>query len=396
MSTENGVFTTDNINISYLISTKNNNSDNTIIFRNKQSNKYFTLLYNLKKEGGESIFVIYAEYIIYNDTLSMVNIIPSEQKQKILCFGVTKNIHLISSKIDFKTEKISLRSDNHFSRKFLITHLIESIPYLKVQLRNKNNNKILNFNIKKHFSYIQMINNQKLKINIRSMIFNIFDSCRIINLLKDKKFIICDYNHSQNYYLEIAPLKKEGFQFFGQGADIVLGLSVINKNEEKWNNLVKFKFEIGIITLTIDDYTFNLEISINSSTGVLDVFVTESTIDNCQIILENLSNEGVCIYQNQFDNNMQILLPKQTQILKTYDYYSRNFIIEAEGSVDIETFIIDKNDKKIRNLNKNLMLLIDNNGLKMKATFYNIEDFKKLESVLINYKVYININKIYL
>jgi hypothetical protein len=93
---------------------------------------------------------------------------------------------------------------------------------------------------------------------------------------------------------------------------------------------------------------------------------------------------------------MQILLPNQTQILKTYDYYSRNFIIEAEGSVDIETFIIDKNDKKIRNLNKNLMLLIDNNGLKMKATFYNIEDFKKLESVLINYKVYININKIYL
>ena len=85
---------------------------------------------------------------------------------------------------------------------------------------------------------------------------------------------------------------------------------------------MKFKFEIGIITLTINDYTFNLEISINSSTGVLDVFVTESTIDNCQIILENLSNEGVCIYQNRFDNNMQILLPKQTQILKNILYYS--------------------------------------------------------------------------
>jgi hypothetical protein len=42
------------------------------------------------------------------------------------------------------------------------------------------------------------------------------------------------------------------------------------------------------------------------------------------------------------------------------------------------------------------MLLIDNNGLKMKATFYNIEDFKKLELVLINYEVSIKINKIYL
>ena len=44
--------------------------------------------------------------------------------------------------------------------------------------------------------------------------------------MKDKKFIICDYNHSRNYYLEIPPLKKEGFQFFGQGADIVLGLII--------------------------------------------------------------------------------------------------------------------------------------------------------------------------
>ena len=393
IKTECGEFTSGQINITDLMS-KDNSENNAIKFKNKENKKYFSLLYKTKKIGEENIFIIYAEYIFNNDSKFELSIFSNELAKKILCFQVNKNVFIISSKIDLKEDNLTIACGEYTSNKILITNLIESSPYLTVKLKNGDNN-ILNFNIKNRFSYIQIINNPNLKINISSMIFDILDNCRIINLLSTKKFLICNINSSKKYVSEYAPLSKRGFQFFGKGPDIVLGLSILNLNDKDYKSLIKFKFEIGIFTLTVEDYTFNLEIRKNSSTGCLDVFVIESTIDNSQIILENLSDEGISIYQQNFENNIQILFNKQVQILKIYDFYLPKFIIQTGNSAKVETFVMEKKEK-ITQLNDKIVLLIEANGIKMKATFYNIKDYNKLKSSLVYYNFSVYIKKIYL
>ena len=395
MKTNHGIFTTNQINITNLVLKENNDEDNSIKFKNKESNRYFTLLYKIQKNEEENIFIIYAELMFYNNSRLNIEINPNDyQKKNILCLQVEKRVFIMSSKIDFKEEKISFGVDRYISNKILIKDLIEASPYLKVLLINHNENR-LSFNVKQRFSYINIINNPNLKINMSSVVFDILDSCRIINLLSTKKFYICDPINRKEHSCIFAPLEIRGFQFFSRGSDIVLGLSVLNLNTKDCQSFIKFRFEIGIFTLTVDDYSFNLEIRRNSSTGCLDIFVIESTIDNSQIILENLSNEGIGIYQQNFEQNTQIILPNQTQILKIYDYYSHKFVLQTETSAYLVSFIIEKKESKTVELNKNIILLIEANGLKTKATFYNIKDFKKLKSNILYYNININIKQVY-
>ena len=391
IKTELGIFTTDQINI---LSLDENNKDISIQFVNSKIDKNLTLLYKFKQNGEEKIIIIYPELIIYNNSGMAIDI-KTKDKQNLICFKVLKNIRLISSKIDFKEESFIIEKDSYISQEISFTQLIESSPYLKLKLENYNNN-YLSFNIENQFSYIKMTNNPYFQENIRSMIFSIVNSCTIINLLSTKKFVVCDYNNNSKYILEVDPFEKRGFQFFGKGEEIFLGLSVLNLNIKNFTHLIKFKFKIGVFTLTLDDFTFNLEIRKNPSNGCLDVFVIENTIDNSQIILENLSNEGISINQKKFEQYTQILYPKETQTLKLFDYYSPEFIIQTGNSLSIVNFIMEEKEKKIIEINPNIILLIEANGLKMKATFYLIEEFKKLKSSQIYNVINININEIFI
>ena len=157
-----------------------------------------------------------------------------------------------------------------------------------------NNNNFIYLNIKKKLSYITIFNNPNFKENIMSIVFSILNTCRIINLLSTKRFIIFDYNNKKNYMI-FEPLEKRGFQFFNKGQDALLGISVINLNTKNYSHLIKFKLKTGIFTFSTDDFIFNMEIRKNPSNGCIDVFVIENNINNSQILLENLTNEGISI-----------------------------------------------------------------------------------------------------
>ena len=64
----------------------------------------------------------------------------------------------------------------------------------------------------------------------------------------------------------------------------------------------------------------------------LDVFVTENTIENSQILLENLTDESINIYQNGLEKYMQILQPKEIQTLKLFSLESIDYVIETSNS----------------------------------------------------------------
>ena len=66
--------------------------------------------------------------------------------------------------------------------------------------------------------------------------------------------------------------------------------------------------------------TFNVEIRKNPSNGCLDVFVIPNDLENSKIIMENLSGEGINIYQKNFEKYMQILENNQTQTLNNVFY----------------------------------------------------------------------------
>ena len=364
------------------MSLKENDKENSIKFINQENEKnYFYLLFNIKQNEEGNILIIYAELILYNKTGMNISY-KFEEKKNLICFEACKNIHIISSKIDFKEEKIKLICDDYKSHKILISQFIEASPFIKVNMEN-NSNRYLNFNIKQKLSYIKIVNNPNFKENIRSIVFTILPYCRIFNLLSTKRFLIVDYNNNKNSFT-IDPLEKTGFQFFRKGLDSILGISAINLNSNKITHLIKCQFNIGIYTLTTDDYTFNLEIKQNPNNGCLEV-------------LENLSDEGILLYQKNYEKKYtQILYPKEIQPLKLYDYYSLEFYIQINQTFKAIQFDkIGEKEKKF-DLTNRIMLLIEANGIKIKGTFYLIEEYKKLKTILIYKNYSFNINKIYI
>ena len=378
IDTSFGEFITRKINF---LSFKEKNNDKSIKFENKEKDLHFNLLYNFKQNEEENTLIIYAESILYNK--SGINISYSfGNNSKLLSVGVKKNIHLLSSKINYKEENIQIVSNNFSSNEINISKLIESSPFLRVGLTNNYDN-IININIKKKFSYISICNNINFKENIMSMVFNILPTCRIINLLSTKKFVIYDYSNLKNF-VEFFPLVKSPFYFFSKGINNLLGITALNLNSNKYSHLIKFKFRIGIYTLSTDDYTFNIEIRKNPGNGCLEIFIIENNINNSHILLHNLSNEGISIFQSKYDENIQILQPNEKQPLKIYDYFSPDFIIQTGNSalkINLNNF--DENGKIIE-LNKKMILVIEANGIKTKATIYLKEEYQKLKSTLID------------
>jgi hypothetical protein len=226
------------------------------------------------------------------------------------------------------------------------------------------------------------------------MVFSIIPKCKIINLLSTKNFVIIDYNNNNNYII-INPLEKTGFQFFRKGPNTFLNIAAYNL-DGAYKELIKLKFSTGIYTLTTNDYTFNLEIKKNPVNGCLEVYVVENNIENSEIILENLTNKDIGIYQSKFDNNIQILEPKEKQALKRYDFWSYDFTAQVGNC--IQEFNIkhnEKNNGKTIQFN-DILMLIEENGNKAKATFYLIEKYNNLKTNIIKTTCNLNINEIFL
>lgn len=385
-TSNSGEFCTESFNILNLKS-----ENNYLEFKNKKQR--FRLLCYLKKNKERNTLIIYSESFLYNNSGIVLQILSSnkESKENKVCFGISKSISLVSSNIDYKEVYIQFVNSYYISKKINFSELIEVTPYLKVDMKNEKGH-FFSFYIKKNFSYMTIINNPNFKENIMSMIFTILPCCRIINLLSTQRFFICNY-HNMKENTTIAPLEKVNFHFYGNGENDILYLSVMNLNN-KLGNLIKFRFNIGIYTLSTEDYTFNLEIRKNPSEGCIEVFVIENSIDNSKILLENLTNEEIGICQINYEKFKQILQPKDIQALKLYNYESPDFMIEIGNQFFTIKFNDMKEDEKRIKIKNKIIVSIISNDIKMKVTFYLIEDFNKLTSSSINNYYSLNVNSI--
>jgi len=167
-----------------------------------------------------------------------------------------------------------------------------------------------------------------------------------------------------------------------KGFDFQFGISVLNLNAKKCSFIIKFQFNrIGIYTLSTDNLTFNIEVRKDPSNGCIDVFIIENNIENSQILLENLTNEGISIFQEKYQKFNQILFPKEKQPLKIYDYESKNFIIQTDNSA--KKIILNNMKDKIK-INDKIVALVEENKIKKRITFYLLEEFVKLNSSIID------------
>ena len=341
----------------------------------KKGNKSFKISFDFKQNDEENILIIYAEYILYNKTGIVLSVKSKDKDGNILCYGVENNISLISSKFDYNEAYMQFINEKLCTKMVKLSSLIEKSPYSELEMRSESGD-ILVINVKKKFSYINIINNPNFKDNIMSLVFTIFPSCVITNLLPDSRFFVCDYQFQNNQQI-IKPYNKSNFHYYGHGRNAQLGISTLNMTSNKCYHLIKFRFQIGVYTLSTFDQTFNLEIRRNPSNGCIDVFVIPNNLENSKIIVENLSSDEIRIYQKNYEKYTQILQQKDIQALKLFDPENFELTIETSKSVCEIDFKRMEEPKKPIILN-DIVLLIQDNGIKMKLIFYNTKEYNNI------------------
>ena len=386
IKTGEGDFTTEGIDILSLGMKKV--EDKYLKFINGK--KSFNILYDFRQNDIDNILIIYAEYILYNNTDVILSVSSKDKENNTLCFGIGKNISLITSKFDYKEASIQLINQKYFTNQIKISSLIEKSPYSEVLMSNGKGQNVL-FNIKNKFSNLSIINNPSFKANIMTLIFTIHPSCIITNLLPNKRFYICDFQHNNKI---INPYHQSNFHFFGNGINSQLGISVLDIDDDKCSHLIKFRIKSGIYTLSTFQDIFNLEIRKNPSNGCIDVYVIQNNLENSKIIVENLSGEEISMYQQNYEKYTQVFANKDIQALKVFDPTNHIFNIETGNTVCILDINNMEEKEKSKMLNKKILLLIQANGIKMKLIFYNADEFYKLKTFNIHYSFGLRINSI--
>jgi hypothetical protein len=225
--------------------------------------------------------------------------------------------------------------------------------------------------IKKKLSYIKIKNNPNFGENIISIVFSVYPMCRIFNLLSGKQILICDNkdNNKNSNSIFIKPFESSNFYFFNNGYERSFFISALNLGENSSNELSKIRFQNGICTLFTNDYFFNLDIKKNPTAGCVDVYILENNMNNSQAILENLSDEEISIYQKNYEKKLQVLKPKEITPLKIYDYITKIFVFSLNKKIQ-EINLGDIKNQKIINLTDKISAIIQDNGMKIKITFY--------------------------
>ena len=260
------------------------------VFYNSNVTESFKLSIQYKKIKNKSSLIIYSESILYNDSGIDFNII-SKNGNSPLCFNIGKNLYLMSNQI------------------------IEANPVYKLNL--KNNENILKLIIKSNISYISIRNNPHFKKNIMTMIYKIYSTYRIINLLTSKKIVIAEEN--SNNKIIVGPLKEVNFYFFGKEKKIPLSLGLLNESNNKCSPFIECKFSsYGIFSYCIEETLINIEIKDSSIPGVIDLFIVETEFHNAKILIENLSDIDFTVNQKGYEKYLQTILKKSKEILHIY------------------------------------------------------------------------------
>ena len=383
---------------------------NFLKFRNKNNTQSFRLTLNFKVSQDEKAVIIYAESVLHNDSGILFDI-KSKNKNKgkktktQLCFCINDNLFLISSKISnsLKDSYFMLLNNVFQSKKIKLQEIMEASPFYKLimtraNINDKAHDYILTLLIKKRMSYLYVENNQNFKENIMSIVYCILPICRITNLLKDKNFIVQDAIDKTKLML-IPPLKQIDFNFFNRGINTKLMFGISDQNSTNSYQMSTNEFSLlnyGIYTFCIGKNIFNLEIRESSSDGIIDIFIVETNLENAKIIIENLTDIILTIYQLGFEKNQQIIKSQDKQILRVYDQNNPKFIFEIGNKASTFEFTSFEEEQSETPINDNIILFKESNGIKMNLKFYKIDVFHQFKSKISTLYFNFKINRIFI
>ena len=383
---------------------------NFLKFRNTSNTQSFRLTLNIKVSQNSTALIIYAESILHNNSGILFDI-KSKNKNKSkktktqLCFRINDNLFLISSKISnsVKDSYFMLLNNLFQSKKIKLQEIMEASPYYKLTMSSANINDkahdyILTLLIKRRMSYLYVENNPNFKENIMSIIYCILPICRITNLLKDKNFIVQDAI-DKTKIIFVPPMKQIDFNFFNRGLKTKLnfGLSEINAANSYQISTNEFSLNnYGIYTFCIGKTLFNIEIRESSSDGIRDIFIVETNLENARIIVENLTDITLTVYQLGFEKYQQIIEVQDKQILRVYDQINPKFIFEIGNKASTFEFTSFEEEQSETRINNNIILIKESNGIKMNLKFYKIDVFNQFKSKISTLYFNFKINKIFI
>ena len=361
----------------------NNKGKSTIIFKNHKDQS-FNLSYFLKDKDYHKSLIIYSEYILFNDSGLNLSINSN------YLFNIGQNLYLISNKINLEESGFQVFNNDFSSPNINLQEMVKASPYYKLYLNNGSN--IFPLTIKNNISFISIRNNPNFKENIISMVFHILPFCKITNLFSNKKLIIKD----NNQITSVPPLNQVSFNFNDASGRKEIELGLLNIKENKCNSSKIFNlFECGIYTFFDENGFYNLEIKDSSSEGVLNIFVTESTLENAKIIAINKTNIDFELSQINYDIYKQVIKGNETQIVKIYDQLYTGFNVKVCGKEFEMKFIAFKEDLQVFQIDR-FVLVKESNGVKMKITLYAKEEYDKLNKEDKSFYANLIINNFYI
>ena len=383
---------------------------NYLKFTNESKTQSFKLTLNFKISQNEKSVIIYAESILHNDSGILFDI-KSKNKNKNkknntqLCFRINDNLFLISSKISNSVKDSYFRLLNNIfqSKKIKLQEIMEASPYYKlimnsVNMKDRAHDFILTLLIKKRMSYLYVENNPNFKENIMTIIYCILPICRITNLLKDKNFIVQDSIDKSKLML-VPPNKRIDFSFFNRGINTKLNFGISDISNSKQYQMSNNEFTVinyGIYTFCIGKTIFNLEIRESSSDGIIDMFIVETDLENAKIIVENLTDINLTVYQIGFEKSQQKIKINEKQILRVYDQNNPQFIFEIGNKASTFEFTSFAEEQSETLINNNIILFKESNGIKMNLKFYKINVFNQFKSKISTIYFNFKINSIYI
>ena len=378
---------------------------NFLKFRNNNDSETFKLSLFIKKKENKKIIIIYAESILDNKSG-----IDFYIKSKNICFSLTNNLYLITSKVNMKDSSFTINNDfyQYYSKSIYFKDIIHSSPSYFLDLKSglnslpKKNSRNYPSNqvqliIDNTISYIDTKNSQVSKYNIITMIYRIYSLYRFANLLTNKVFVIGN-QENLGEYVPIEPMSQHYFNFFhrGQNSVLIFGINNGDLNYTKFSTGFRL-FQIGTYTFKVGDNLFNLDIKKSSAKGIIDVFITETNFNNAKIIVDNLTKNVFNIYQKNYESCYQIIEGNKKEILNIYDQNFMKFVLQYGNHSTLEfEFIPSEVQEKQIDLGNNIMMWLESNGIKMKISFFykNILEQNLNFSINKNYNFSIKINEV--
>ena len=362
-------------------------------FYNSRKTQFFKLSIQYNKNKNTKILIIYSESILYNCSGIDFNI-NSKNIENRLCFDIGNKLYLMSSEIeDIEKAWIQLQNEKYTSNRISLDDIIEGKPYYNLILL-KNENKI-NLIIKTMMSYISIRNNPNFKENIMTMIYKIYPTYRIINLMTSKNILIREEKNKNNYII-INSLKKIDFNFFEKGKNVSLLLGLLNLDDNKCSPFIKIEItSLGIYSYCIENILFNIEVKDSSISGIIDVYIIETNLDNAKIIIENLSNNNFTVNQEGFEKYLQFISKNDKQILKIYSQNINNFIVRNNENNKPYKFSFNSlKEEEFQKEFDNIIFIKISNGMKMKLIIFNKSNFHKIKNNITKLNLTLKIDKI--